>query len=77
MRGIALSNLRSCLGLVVLLGLFVSGVSARAQDSLFTVRDIRIEGDAGAPLQADGDIIAHLPVQISALPNALRMVTAG
>ena len=44
---------------------------------IVTGRDIRIEGDPGAPLQADGDIIAHLPVRISALPNALRMVTAG
>ncbi|GAB4365060.1 MAG: diacylglycerol kinase family lipid kinase [Kiloniellaceae bacterium] len=44
---------------------------------IVTGRDIRIEGDPGAPLQADGDIIARLPVRISALPNALRMVTAG
>ncbi len=50
------------------------------QDDRFRIvtgRDIRIEGDPGAPLQADGDIIAHLPVRISALPDALRMVTAG
>lgn len=50
------------------------------QDDRFRIvtgKDIRIEGDAGAPLQADGDIIAHLPVHIGALPNALRMVTAG
>ena len=44
---------------------------------IVTGRDIRIEGDPGAPLQADGDIIAHLPVRISAIPDALRMVTAG
>jgi YegS/Rv2252/BmrU family lipid kinase len=44
---------------------------------IVTGRDIRIEGDPGAPLQADGDIIAHLPVRISALPHALNMVTAG
>ncbi len=45
--------------------------------SIVTGEDIRIEGDPGAPLQADGDIIAQLPVRISALPHALKMVTAG
>jgi len=44
---------------------------------IVTGRDIRIEGDPGAPLQADGDIVAQLPVRIGALPQALRMVTAG
>jgi YegS/Rv2252/BmrU family lipid kinase len=44
---------------------------------IVTGRDIRIEGDPGAPLQADGDIIARLPVRISPLPHALRMVSAG
>jgi YegS/Rv2252/BmrU family lipid kinase len=44
---------------------------------IVTGRDISIEGDPGAPLQADGDIIARLPVRIGALPHALRMVTAG
>ncbi|WP_193367288.1 diacylglycerol/lipid kinase family protein [Pelagibius marinus] len=44
---------------------------------IVTGQDIRIEGDPGAPLQADGDIIARLPVRIAALPRALRMVTAG
>jgi diacylglycerol kinase family enzyme len=50
------------------------------QDEHFRIvagRDIRIEGDPGAPLQADGDIIARLPVHISPLPGALHMVTAG
>jgi len=44
---------------------------------IVTGRDIRIEGDPAAPLQADGDIIAQLPVRIFALPDALRMVTAA
>lgn len=44
---------------------------------IVTGRDIRIEGDPGAPLQADGDIIARLPVEIEVLPQALRMVTAA
>jgi len=44
---------------------------------IVTGRDIRIEGDPDAPLQADGDVIARLPVRISPLPHALRMVAAG
>ncbi|MGF1593156.1 MAG: diacylglycerol/lipid kinase family protein [Kiloniellaceae bacterium] len=43
---------------------------------IVTGRDIRIEGDPGAPLQADGDIVARLPVGIDLLPQALGMVTA-
>lgn len=39
-------------------------------------RDIRIEGENTAPLQADGDIVARLPVNIRPLPDALKMVTA-
>lgn len=44
---------------------------------IVTGRDIRIEGDPGAPLQADGDIIARLPVSIDLLAQALGMVRAG
>jgi len=44
---------------------------------IVTGREICIEGDPGAPLQADGDIVAHLPVRISPLPHALSMVAAG
>ncbi len=43
---------------------------------IVTGQDIRIEGDPDAPLQADGDIIGRLPVQIGLLPHALRMVSA-
>jgi YegS/Rv2252/BmrU family lipid kinase len=45
--------------------------------SIVAGRDVRIEGDPGAPLQADGDIIARLPVSIGSLPHALGMVSAG
>ncbi|MEQ8355470.1 MAG: diacylglycerol kinase family lipid kinase [Kiloniellaceae bacterium] len=45
--------------------------------AIVTGQDIRIEGDPGAPLQADGDIVGHLPVRIGSLPGVLRMVTAG
>jgi YegS/Rv2252/BmrU family lipid kinase len=52
------------------------GLEENERFRIVTGRDIRITGDPGAPLQADGDIIARLPVTISALPNALRMVRA-
>jgi len=42
-----------------------------------TGSDVRIEGERGAPVQADGDIIGHLPVRIGSLPRALRMVAGA
>lgn len=41
---------------------------------IVTGSDVRIEGEPGAPVQADGDIIGQLPVRIGPLPRALRMV---
>ena len=35
---------------------------------------VTIDGPAGAPVQADGDIVATLPAEIRALPGALRLV---
>jgi diacylglycerol kinase (ATP) len=35
---------------------------------------IEIEGPAGEPVQADGDIIARLPVRIELLPAALELI---
>ena len=37
-------------------------------------RRVEIEGPAGEPVQADGDIIARLPVRIEALPAALALI---
>ncbi len=37
-------------------------------------RRIEIEGPAGEPVQADGDVIARLPVRIELLPSALELV---
>jgi YegS/Rv2252/BmrU family lipid kinase len=37
-------------------------------------RAVRIEAPAGEPVQADGDIVARLPVEIEAVPEALRLV---
>ncbi|MFQ6018600.1 MAG: diacylglycerol/lipid kinase family protein [Kiloniellaceae bacterium] len=38
-------------------------------------RVVAIEGPAGDPLQADGDIVGRLPVEIEIVPDALRLVT--
>ncbi len=37
----------------------------------FTCTDLTINGDAAAPLQADGDIVAHLPVKIRIAEDTL------
>jgi diacylglycerol kinase (ATP) len=41
---------------------------------VLAARRIEIEGPAGEPVQADGDVIARLPVVIEALPAALELV---
>ena len=37
-------------------------------------RRVEIDGPAGDPVQADGDIVAHLPVAIEIVPDALGLV---
>ena len=37
-------------------------------------RDVTVTGVAGRPVQADGDIIAHLPVRISIDPETVKLV---
>lgn len=37
-------------------------------------REVRIQGIVGAPVQADGDIIAHLPATISIDPEPIRLI---
>jgi len=37
-------------------------------------REIRIEGPEGDPVQADGDIVAVLPVDIQIVPGALKLL---
>jgi diacylglycerol kinase family enzyme len=45
---------------------------------IVTGRKVRIEGPKGDPVQADGDIVAALPVDIEIMPGALRlMMPAG
>ncbi len=41
---------------------------------IVTGRKIRVEGPLGDPVQADGDIVAALPVEIEIVPNALELV---
>lgn len=41
---------------------------------IVTGREIRIEGPEGDPVQADGDIVAALPVDIEIVPGALRLL---
>ena len=41
---------------------------------ILQARRVEIEGPAGEPVQADGDIIARLPVRIEALPAALELI---
>ena len=41
---------------------------------IVTGRKVRIEGPMGDPVQSDGDIVARLPVEIDAVPDALRLV---
>lgn len=36
--------------------------------------NIHISGPIGAPVQADGDVITHLPATISTLPNAVELM---
>ena len=35
---------------------------------------IHIAGPIGAPVQADGDVITHLPAKVSVLPNAIELM---
>ncbi len=41
---------------------------------IVTGRQVRIEGPVGDPVQADGDIVAALPVEVEVVPDALRLV---
>ena len=41
---------------------------------IVTGTQVRIDGPAGDPVQADGDVIAHLPVEIEIVPDALSLV---
>ena len=56
------------------LGLMLGCVGKWWDVDIITGRDVVIEGIAGQPVQADGDIITALPVRITVDPDAVMMV---
>jgi YegS/Rv2252/BmrU family lipid kinase len=51
------------------------GLLPRLKDYLIVSgREVRIEGPVGDPVQGDGDIIAHLPVEIRLAPVSLSLM---
>ena len=42
--------------------------------TLVVGREITVDGEAGQPVQADGDILARLPVHITIDPEPVRVV---
>ncbi|MEM7444651.1 MAG: diacylglycerol kinase family protein [Pseudomonadota bacterium] len=60
--------LRALVGLVTGRAHQLSGVR------IITARSARIEGPELEPVQADGDIIAHLPVDLSVMPTPLPVI---
>jgi len=44
---------------------------------IVTGRKVRVEGPAGDPVQADGDIVSALPVEFEVVPDALELVMPG
>lgn len=54
--------------------LFMNRLRTGPHFAIASGQRIVIDGPAGDPVQADGDIVATLPVEIAALPAALRLV---
>jgi diacylglycerol kinase (ATP) len=42
--------------------------------TILSARTVEIAGPTGEPVQADGDIVAHLPARFDAIPDAARLV---
>jgi len=62
----------SILRYAVALGL---GILPRLGDvRLLRGRHVRIDGPAGAPVQADGEIVGRLPVEIDVAPRTIRLL---
>ncbi|MFM7347075.1 MAG: diacylglycerol/lipid kinase family protein [Tagaea sp.] len=49
-------------------------LAKRADVTILPARTVEIAGPAGEPVQADGDIVAHLPARFDAIPDAARLV---
>jgi YegS/Rv2252/BmrU family lipid kinase len=45
--------------------------------SVIPAREITVEGPPGEPVQADGDIIAHLPVTLSVAQRTIGVIVGG
>ena len=51
------------------------GIVGKLSDvDIITAREVLVEGVAGRPVQADGDIIATLPARISIDPEPVRLI---
>jgi diacylglycerol kinase family enzyme len=44
------------------------------EDAFITTRDVHVETDPPMPVDVDGEIRGRTPVQVSLLPNALRVM---
>ena len=56
------------------LALFMGLLPRLKSYRILAARRIEIEGPVGEPVQADGDVIARLPVRIELLPAAIELV---
>ena len=56
------------------LALALNRLSKLDDVAILPARTVEIAGPAGEPVQADGDIVAHLPARFDAIPDAARLV---
>ncbi len=56
------------------LALFLGFLPRLRSYRILAARRVEIEGPPGEPVQADGDVIARLPVRIELLPAALELI---
>lgn len=56
------------------LGLYRGALASFPDLRIIPAEELTIEGPSSEPVQVDGDIVARLPVRISAVPAALRLV---
>jgi diacylglycerol kinase (ATP) len=56
------------------LALFLGFLPRLKSYRILAARRIEIEGPAGEPVQADGDVIARLPVRVELLPAAVELI---
>ncbi|MGI9420715.1 MAG: diacylglycerol/lipid kinase family protein, partial [Geminicoccaceae bacterium] len=57
-----------------LLSLFLGRLAARADVGIDQATKLNILGPAGAPVQADGDVVCRLPASVRVLPAAVDLV---